>query len=220
LYLLGAITTYTLPVITKLFSRATAIFGDPKGLSAAEKLVLYILKTKTDAPSYSKFTLSNKLLSHDDNLSVEDVAAECLDHLSAGLETTGDTLVFIIHLISRPKNAHIQEDLRSELIGHAKSLQNTEGLIGLDRLETLPYLNAVIKEGLRCYTPSSVSLPRLVRKGGDVVDGFWLPGGTVISAQAWTLHRLNQDVWESPNECKPGRWLRENSDEETRRRIE
>jgi len=44
-------------------------------------------------------------------------------------------------------------------------------------LQQLPYLNAVIEEGLRIVTPVPVGMPRVVPKGGDTVCGHFLPEG-------------------------------------------
>ncbi len=48
-------------------------------------------------------------------------------------------------------------------------------------LQHLPYLSAVIEEGLRMAPPFPAGLPRCVPEGGDTVCGEWLPGGVSIS---------------------------------------
>lgn len=44
-----------------------------------------------------------------------DIASECADHLLAGIDTTADTLMFLIWALSRPENLHIQKRLIEEL---------------------------------------------------------------------------------------------------------
>lgn len=56
-------------------------------------------------------------------------------------------------------------------------------------LKTAPYLNQVIYETLRVYAAAPSALPRDVPLGGAEVDGYWIPGGTTVCIQAYSLHR-------------------------------
>jgi cytochrome P450 len=49
--------------------------------------------------------------------------------------------------------------------------------ITLANLAELPYLNAVINEGLRMAPPFPAGLPRCVPEGGDTICGEFIPGG-------------------------------------------
>ncbi|TVY85498.1 Pisatin demethylase [Lachnellula suecica] len=125
-----------------------------------------------------------------------EMAAECMDHLAAGIDTTGDALTFLMYHLSLPSSSHIQQKLFTEL---------TEAN---DRpLDQLPYLDAVIKEGLRCFPVIPMSQPRCVPAGGREIDGYFIPGGTVVSCQAWSVHRLNEAIYPNANDFVPERWL-------------
>ena len=121
-----------------------------------------------------------------------------MDHLVAGHDTAGDGLCFLMHHLSLPlpSSQRVQEKLRAEL-------QENPGV----PLDDLPYLDAVFKEGLRVFGPIPMSLPRLVPAGGRILDGVRLPGGTIVSCQSYTLHRLDTEVWPNPDEFLPERWL-------------
>lgn len=56
-------------------------------------------------------------------------------------------------------------------------------------LEALPVLNGVIEETLRLYGAAPGSLPRVVPEGGATMAGHFLPAGTVVATQAYTMHR-------------------------------
>jgi len=74
--------------------------------------------------------------------------------------------------------------------------------------DQLPYLDAVVREGLRCAPPIPMSFPRYVPDGGRSLEGHYLPAGTVVSCQPWTVHR-DAEVFPEPWTFKPERWLEE-----------
>ena len=57
----------------------------------------------------------------------------------------------------------------------ARSAFRTEADINLTTLGQLPYLSAVIEEGLRIISPVPLGMPHVVPRGGDNVCGEWLP---------------------------------------------
>ena len=125
-----------------------------------------------------------------------------MDHLAAGIDTTGDGLCFLMHHLSLPRAdcARIQRRLHEELAQHLAAGDP-------HALDDLPYLDAVVKEGLRVWSPIPMSFPRVVPTGGRVVDGVALPAGTIVSCQPFTMHRLDTGVFPDPEEFVPERWL-------------
>ncbi|KAJ1299711.1 hypothetical protein OPQ81_005037 [Rhizoctonia solani] len=53
-------------------------------------------------------------------------------------------------------------------------------------LQHLPFLNQVIEESLRLHAPAPSALPRVVPVGGATLSGHYLPGGSIVSTQAYT----------------------------------
>jgi hypothetical protein len=141
----------------------------------------------------------------DSSLDELDVASECADHLLAGVDTTSDTLMFLVWALSLPKHAHIQRTLISECKSIDTSAINN-GVVDLDVADQLPYLNAVITETLRLYAPLPASEPR-TSPVDVVIEGYNIPHGTVCSVAPYSLHR-NAKVFPSPLEWDPERWLR------------
>lgn len=125
------------------------------------------------------------------------VPAECKDHLAAGVDTTGDALCFLMHHLSLPTGAsqRIQARLHQELSEKTDT-----------PFDQLPYLDALVKEGLRCFPPIPMSQPRSAPRGGSTIDGHFVPGGTIVSCQAYTLHK-DPVVFPQPLEFSPERWL-------------
>ncbi|KAL2075839.1 hypothetical protein VTL71DRAFT_782 [Oculimacula yallundae] len=152
-----------------------------------------LANSKTDL---GEQTLLYKLQHSKDSFQKIEMAAECMDHLAAGIDTTGDGLTFLLYQLSLPENADMQERLIEEI-------QRTKG----EKFEDMTYLDAVIKEGLRCFPPIPMSQPRYVPAGGRTIDGYFIPAGTIVSCQAHSVHRLNEDVFEQGDDFIPERWL-------------
>ena len=165
----------------------------------------YVLNMTRDSPVASHTVLS-KLRTVYADTAPELPASECMDHLAAGIDTTGDGLCFLLHRLSQPAAYSTQAALRAELAAHAGR--------GPAALDALPYLDAVVREGLRVDAPIPMSLPRVVPAGGRTVSGAALPGGTVVSCQPYTLHRLDTRVFPEPDVFRPERWLDEEGAQE------
>lgn len=156
----------------------------------------YVLETSRKSDSAS-FTLVSRLQSRAADLPELTTPAECMDHLVAGIDTTGDGLCFLMHELSLPRSQHTQKRLQQELINNPRT-----------PFDQLPYLDAIVKEGLRCFPPIPMSFPRYVPVEGRAIGGVWVPGGTIVSAQPYTLHK-NEDVFPRSLDFVPERWLSE-----------
>ncbi|GFZ01915.1 cytochrome P450, family 706, subfamily A, polypeptide 4 [Actinidia rufa] len=95
----------------------------------------------------------------------------------------------------------VQEEL-SDVIG-------TNNIVEESHLPKLHYLDALIKETFRLHP----ALPLLVPKHPDrpcVVGGYTIPKNTRVFLNVWAMHR-DPEVWDSPLELKPERFLLEAS---------
>jgi cytochrome P450 len=82
-------------------------------------------------------------------------------------------------------------------------------------LEKLPYLTAVIKEGLRLSYGTPGRLPRTINTPTATFNGYTVPKGTVVGMSTYLMHR-NPDLFPDPDTFDPGRWL----DSVTSKRLE
>ncbi|RSM14959.1 hypothetical protein CEP52_000964 [Fusarium oligoseptatum] len=133
------------------------------------------------------------------------VASECADHFLAGIDTTSDTLMFLIWSLSLPENQQFQDKLRDEVLGLSTESLNQHGYPKAEDSDRCTYLHAIIKETLRLYAPLPSSEPRSVNNA-SVVDGYNIPADTVVSMSPYILHR-NPQVFKDPLEFNPDRWL-------------
>lgn len=134
-----------------------------------------------------------------------DVAAECSDHLLAGIDTTADTLMFLLWALSRPENRKYQDKVIEEARHIPETGLNESSNPTVEAADKLPYLDAVIKETLRLYAPLPASEPRSPPKA-TMIDGYYVPAGTAVSMAPYSLHR-NPDIFPDPLKWDPERWL-------------
>jgi len=158
-----------------------------------------------EKPNPASYSLLSKLHSKATELQGDSAAAECMDHLAAGIDTTGDGLCFLMHELSLPQNAYIQQRLREEINSSAER-----------SFDQLPYLDAVVKEGLRVFPPIPMSFPRYAPDEGTVLDGYYIPGHTIVSCQPFTLHK-DPVVFPFPERFDPQRWLEDKGELERNR---
>lgn len=134
-----------------------------------------------------------------------DIASECADHLLAGIDTTSDTLMFLIWALSLPQNQIYQQKLIAEVSALGGNSLVGAGISSVAASAKLPYLDAVIKETLRLYAPLPQCEPRSLA-AVSTIDGYVIPARTVVCMSPYTLHR-NADVFQEPLQFNPERWL-------------
>ncbi|EPS42365.1 hypothetical protein H072_3681 [Dactylellina haptotyla CBS 200.50] len=128
---------------------------------------------------------------------------------AARMDTTGDTLSFLMYNLSLPANHEYQERVRMSL-PELPPFGQPLTLAEISQLLNNPYLNSVIKETLLIYPAIPVTLPRVVPHGGRVIDEFRLPAGTLASSSVYAVNQsLLQDFEKIPetDQWKPSRWL-------------
>ncbi|KAL9298924.1 putative cytochrome P450 [Arabidopsis thaliana] len=117
------------------------------------------------------------------------------------VQTTQWTMAEILN------NPNVLERLRKDIdsvVGKTRLIQETD-------LPNLPYLQAVVKEGLRLHPPG----PLLVRTFQErcKIKGFYIPEKTTLVINAYAVMR-DPDSWEDPDEFKPERFLSSSSGQE------
>lgn len=85
-----------------------------------------------------------------------------------------------------------------------RSTFDTYAAIDARSAQQIPYLQAVISEGLRIAPPGSQGFPRI--SPGTSIDGHWVPEGVEIYTSAWTVTHDSHN-FKNPYEFRPERWL-------------
>jgi cytochrome P450 len=98
----------------------------------------------------------------------------------AGSDTTAVTLTYLVWAVL--KDPALQKELEDEV-----ALLSSD--LGPEELKNASLLNSVIEEALRVYGAAPGALPRVVPAEGANFNGYHLPKGTIVSTQAYTMHR-------------------------------
>ncbi|KAF1944798.1 cytochrome P450 [Clathrospora elynae] len=138
------------------------------------------------------------------------LASEVLDHLAAGFDTSGITLTYVVHELSR--HPDMQARLQRELLTLSPRFVPSSSPILPEpkAVDALPLLHAVIWETLRLHSAIPGPQPRFTPPQGCCLgpeeNTYYIPGGVRVSASAGLLH-LNEEVYERASEWRPERWL-------------
>ena len=130
--------------------------------------------------------------------------------MGAGSETTATTLLTITyHVLANPA---ILQKLRAEIEQNFPEAQREE-ILSYKQLETLPYLTAVLTEGIRVSSSVSGRLPRINRVNPmtytSALPGkksYTIPPGSTISMSLREMHH-HPDSFPSPSTFDPERFL-------------
>ncbi|TDL28182.1 cytochrome P450 [Rickenella mellea] len=150
-------------------------------------------------------TLDNEIDRKGMPLSESFLCSTILIFLIAGTDTTSTSLAWITWALAR--YPQIYKRLRKEL---EVAIPDADILPDYTSLRRLPYLSAVIKEGLRRWPPASLYLPRIAPPGGAVHCGCFIPESTSIGCSPYAMHR-NENIFPDPDKYEPERWLEESN---------
>ncbi|XP_054786431.1 cytochrome P450 89A2-like [Prosopis cineraria] len=156
--------------------------------------------------SYVDTLLDLQLPEEKRKLEEGELVSLCSEFLNAGTDTTATALQWIMaNLVKYP---HMQQRLVEEIRDVVGEREDKE--VKEEDLMRLPYLKAVILEGLRRHPPGHFLLPHAVTE--DVVlNGYLVPkNGSVnvmVAEMGW-----DPKEWENPMEFKPERFLNSEKD--------
>ncbi|KAI1819129.1 cytochrome P450 [Xylaria intraflava] len=124
--------------------------------------------------------------------------------LPAGLETMATAISnTMFHLLSAPTAyQRLQDEITMGIQDGRISSPITN-----NEAKQLPYLQAVISEGLRMLPPLITGLPKTVPAGGDTICGQFVPEGTDVFVNVYTLLRDKEVFGEDADVFRPERFL-------------
>ncbi|KAK0657838.1 cytochrome P450 [Cercophora newfieldiana] len=130
--------------------------------------------------------------------------AELLALLVAGSDTTANLLRVALFFIAttprvyRKLQAEIDEGIASGMMSNP--VTGAQG-------KNLRYLQAFLSECLRFNPPVSLLFPKVVPSEGDTLEGRFIPGGTKIATDFWSMGRRADIFGEDVSVFRPERFL-------------
>ncbi|KAL7003836.1 unspecific monooxygenase [Sarracenia purpurea var. burkii] len=140
----------------------------------------------------------------------------CGEFLNAGTDTTSTVLQWIMaNLVKYP---YVQAKLYEEIVGvmgpppkappshdQGEEKGDEEKVIKEEDLQRMPYLKAVILEGLRRHPPGHFVLPHTVTEDVEL-EGHLVPKNAMVNFMVAEMG-WDPKVWDEPMEFKPERFL-------------
>ncbi|KAK9073537.1 hypothetical protein SSX86_007861 [Deinandra increscens subsp. villosa] len=132
------------------------------------------------------------------------IKAAIMDLFAAGTDTTSTAIEWTIsELIRHPR---VMKKLQKEI----KDIAHGKPMITEDDLEKMTYLQAVLKETLRLYTPLPLLISRESTQHVNLM-GYDISAGTQVIINAWAIGR-DPSRWEEPEKFSPERFLNNSID--------
>ncbi|GAA0186108.1 oxygenase [Lithospermum erythrorhizon] len=134
-----------------------------------------------------------------DKLSEHNINVFILEMFLAGSETTSSTAEWVLtELLHHPEEmTKVQAEI-DKVVEAGKKFEEKD-------IDKLPYLQAVVKEGLRLHPPIPFLIPRRATCDANFMD-YQIPTNTQVLVNAWAIGR-DPDCWDDPTSFKPQRFI-------------
>lgn len=191
------------PLSKQLFELRRNLSKSMEDAKQKEKIELMPESCHTSmTPVFTALLTSSKQSLPPSELSTARLTDEGLTFLGAGTVTTAQTLSnTLYYVLADPK---ILSTLQSEIAETSANLAS--GTTSWSALSQLPYLTAVLTEGLRLSYGVSHRLPRISPDRTLHLGEHTIPPGTPVSMTQMLLHD-DPTLFANPLEFRPERWL-------------
>ncbi|KAI0505471.1 cytochrome P450 [Xylaria bambusicola] len=178
---------------------------DQKGMGRFLGIVKEVVSKRFDESVCDRYTQGDMLDEWINNgLTRRECELELAIQVPAGSETSTTAIRGImLYLLSSPP---VYKKLQDEIaVGVAEGRISSP--ITNEEAKRLPYLQAVINEGLRMVPPAITGFPKKVPAGGDILCGMFVPEGTDIFVNLWAMLRNRAVFGPDADVFRPERFL-------------
>ncbi|XP_065214819.1 cytochrome P450 6a9-like isoform X2 [Planococcus citri] len=137
------------------------------------------------------------LRNQNDEITIEDIAAQCFTFLVAGYEGAVNGVAFTLFELAR--HPEMQNKLRDEIL---RTLDNNGGKSTHEMMKQMPYMDMVISETLRLYPFGGVHSRKCTENYKIPNSGVVIQKGALLAIPFKSLH-LDRRYFEKPDEYYP-----------------
>ena len=191
---------YKTPLLRRFYQSAKA---PPWVKMALEKLE----ERRSSDKSPTKQDLLAKYMAgaekHSEFLDEENLMRLISSTVSAGFDTTAFTMTTMLYYLTQSPSA-----MRTVIQEMEDAIEARDCVPPrYEMTAKLPYLDAVMREAMRCFPVVATPLERCVPEGGASVCGVWLPSGTSVGCSAAVVHQDRACFGQDASHFRPERWI-------------
>ncbi|XP_066329024.1 cytochrome P450 89A2-like [Miscanthus floridulus] len=165
--------------------------------------LIHATRGNDDPPCYADSLRALRVPDEGDRpLTDAEMVSLCSEFLNGGTDTTVTLVEWIMaELLNHPD---VQAKVHEEVIRSSPNPAEHGG--GDVQVQAMPYLKAVVLEGLRLHPPGHFVLPHGVRGDDADVGGYTVPKGAEVNFLVAEIGR-DEEVWTAAREFRPERFL-------------
>ncbi|KAI1382433.1 BcABA1, cytochrome P450 monooxygenase [Hypoxylon crocopeplum] len=186
---------------------------DTAGMGKLMGIAHDVVSKRFEPDAKEKKDMLGSFVSH--GLDRQECETEALFMIIAGFENTASVIrTTFLYLMTNPRVYQKFKGVIKEIVhtGQASSP------ITYEEAKKIPYLQAVIYEGIRMRPPAPGLYPKSVPPEGDVIHGKFIPGGTAIGMNTSAVMRSTELFGADADLFRPERFME--ADEATRAEME
>lgn len=176
--------------------------------NVAQKIVAERFDSEGRKDSSTNSAMIDSFVKH--GLTQLEAESESLLQILAGSDSTATSIrMCVLFLLTNPA---VYAKLRAEINHAIAEGQISYPVITNMEAQQLRYLQAVIKEGLRCWYPLNGTNNMVSPEEGTNINNVYIPPQTQVSVSRYTMLRRKDLFGEDSDMFNPERWLQPNAD--------
>ncbi|KAI0446170.1 benzoate 4-monooxygenase cytochrome P450 [Xylaria telfairii] len=174
----------------------------PGKINPVMKYASTIVRERLEKPTETPDMLNNFInlqKSQPGSLTTREIIGALYINLMAGHDVLAVTIRAVLYYVAR--DPAVEQKLRAELSVLGPNISS------FSEINKLPYLDAVIHESLRIHGNLGLINERVTPPEGAIIDGYRIPGGTIVGINPWVIHRNRKVYGDDVDTFRPERWL-------------